>query len=194
MLKYRITSEPIRDRVYDQLPSAVQDEIQRLHALSQKKPRAAIPELIIAIEQYPQLPLLFNYLSVAYSGIGEYKKAEAVVLENSRRHPDYLFARLNHAEFCLLRGEYDKVAEILDHKFDLKLLYPKRNLFHVSEVVAFNKVIGHYFWETGRPDLAVQCYEIARQIDPRSPLTRRLGAKVRPNWWQRLFRRRRAIP
>ncbi|MBN1935009.1 MAG: hypothetical protein JW934_10110 [Anaerolineae bacterium] len=66
-------------------------------------------------------------------------------MENYRRNPDYLFARLNYAELFLRRGDYERVAEILEHKFDLKLLYPRRNRFHVSEVSNFIGLVGLYW-------------------------------------------------
>ena len=52
-----------------------------------------------------------------------------------KRFPDYLFGRLAYARDCLERGDLDKVSEIFEGKFDLKLLYPDRERFHVSEVL-----------------------------------------------------------
>ena len=152
-------------------------------------PSAAIPELLAAIAQYPQVRVLYNYLAVAYSAVGDVERSETVILENIRRHPDYLFARTNYAEMCLGRGEPDKVPEILGARLDLKQLYPKRNLFHISEVVGFYGVVGFYYWETGRPAEAARCYDLLRQLDPQHKMTRRLKAKVRPSWWRQLLGR-----
>jgi hypothetical protein len=74
--EYEITSEPIEDDAYKRVPAAVKDVVEHLHEQAQTQPRAAIPELLQLIEQYPNVPMLYNYLSVAYSRAGERTKAE----------------------------------------------------------------------------------------------------------------------
>lgn len=115
--RYEITEEPIQDPYYRRLPEHVKDAVERLHQEAQTKPRKAIRELREVIKQYPKVPQFYNYLAVAYSGMGEIRKAEAVTRASIRKNPDYLFARLNYAEFCLLRKEYAKIPEIFDNKF-----------------------------------------------------------------------------
>ena len=185
--KYEITTEPIHDRSYIALPEAAKAAVQRLHGLAKTNPRAAIPELLAAIAQYPQVPVLYNYLALAYAAVGDIERSETVILEDFRLHPDYLFARTNYAELCLRRGEHDKVPEILGDRLDLKQLCPRRSRFHVSEVVGFYGVVGYYYWAIGRPDEAAVCYDLLCQIDPQHKMTQRLKAKVQPNWWQRLL-------
>jgi tetratricopeptide (TPR) repeat protein len=187
--EYEITSEPIQDRFYKRLSRSVKDAFERLHYESQSQPRKAIPELLEWIEKYPQLPMLYNYLSVAYSMAGQYDKMEAVVLENYRRNPDYLFARLNYAEICLKKGDYQRVAEILEHKFDLKLLYPKRRRFHISEVVNFMGLVGVYFIEIGARETAKKYYDMLDQLAPDHPMTKRLRRKLSPGFLPRLLGR-----
>jgi len=133
--------------------------------------------------------MLYNYLSVAYSLAGQREKSEAVSQENYRRNPDYLFARLNYAEICLAKGEYEKIGEIFEHKYDLKLLYPKRKRFHISEVANFMGLIGAYFFETGEREAAEKYYKILQQIAPGYPMTKRLRRKLFPNLLQRLWLR-----
>jgi len=187
--EYDVTSSPIRDRRYRQLPRRVKDAIERLYDEINRRPLKAIPELLELIKKYPDMPMLYNYLSVAYSVAGQYEKAQALAEENYRRYPDYLFARLNYAEICLAGGEYDKIAEIFEQKFDLKLLYPKRKRFHISEVASFMGLIGVYFFETGERKAAEMYYEILRQMAPDYPMTKRLRRKLFPNLLQRLWLR-----
>jgi tetratricopeptide (TPR) repeat protein len=186
---YEITSEPIVDRRYKRLPEHVKDAIDRLHHLAQRQPLEAIPELLEWIEKYPDVLQLYNFLSVAYSQSGQQEKAEEVILENYRRNPDYLFARLNYAEICLRKSDLDRVAEIFDNKFDLKMLYPKRKRFHISEVASFMGIIGIYFVEIGEPEAAEKYYDILKQIAPRYPATRALHRKLHPGFLQRLLHR-----
>ncbi len=189
IVEYEITSEPIQDRRYKRLPRHVKDAFERLHHEAQRHPHQTIPELLDWIEKYPNMPMLYNYLSVAYSWAGQPEKAEEVVEENYRRNPDYLFARLNYAESCLSRGDYDKIAKIFEHKFDLKLLYPKRKRFHVSEVANFMGLVGIYFFETEERDLAKQYFDILKKVAPEFPMTKLLHRKLHPNLFGRMFRR-----
>lgn len=187
--KYEITTSPIHDRHYKRLPRRVKDAIQRLHDESQSQPRKAIPELLKWIEQYPNIPVLYNYLGVAYTMSGQQEKAEEVVRDNYRRNPDYLFARLNYAQLFLAKRNFEKVAEILDHKFDLQMLYPRRKRFHVSEVANFMGVVGVYFFGIGERDAAIKYYDMLmlKQIAPDFPMTRQLRRMLYPGLLRRLL-------
>ena len=186
---YEITSSPIQDRRYKQLPSHVKDAFDRLQHQAQRRPREAIPELLGWIKKYPHIPQLYNYLSIAYSAAGQRQKSKAVILENYRRNPDYLFARLNYAELCLAKGDHEKIAEIFDHKFDLALLYPKRKRFHVSEVANFMGIMGIYFLQIGERDTAEKYYDMLKQIAPDYPVARLLRRKLSPSRLRRLLLR-----
>lgn len=187
--EYEITSEPIEDKRYRKLPREVKEEFERLHALIQTDARKAIEELPGWIKRYPDLPILYNYLSVAYSQTGAYRQAERTILENLQRNPDYLFARLNYAEICLARRDYEGVAEILENKFDLKLLCPHRRRFHLSEFVGFMSVVGRYFVGIGEPDAAKKVYKVLRQVAPNDLATRQLRHELHPGLLQRITRR-----
>ena len=189
IVEYEITSEPIQDRHYKRLPGHVKDSIERLHYEAQSRPHRAIPELLGLIKKYPNVPMLYNYLSVAYSYTNQREKAEEAVRDNYRRNPDYLFARLNYAELYRAKGDYEKIAEIFEHKFDLKLLYPKRKRFHVSEVANFMGLIGIYFLETGEREAAERYYEILKEIAPDYPMTKMLRRKLYPGILRRLLKR-----
>lgn len=152
------------------------------------RPRKAIPKIEKLIEKYPHIPSLYNYLSIAYNRLGQYEKSEATVMEQYRRDPDYLFARLNYAAICLHKEEYEKIPEIFDHKFDLKFLYPERNRFHISEVVNFMSVIGIYFSRTGNREVAQKYYDIIREIGPGYPATKMLKRELHPTLLQRGLR------
>jgi tetratricopeptide (TPR) repeat protein len=188
--EYEITSEPIIDSQYKQLPEAVKSVIGQLHSIAQTKPRVAIPEIQALIQAHPNIPVLYNYLSIAYTAAGEKEKAEEAILNNYTLHPNYLFARCNYAELCLHRKEYETIAAIFNYKFDLKLLYPKRKQFHISEFTGFFGVIGPYFYHTGQRDLAENIYQLLRQTHPRHVYTKRLKRLLYPNFFQRLFRLR----
>nr|VFJ68889.1 MAG: hypothetical protein BECKFM1743C_GA0114222_105021 [Candidatus Kentron sp. FM]VFJ73281.1 MAG: hypothetical protein BECKFM1743A_GA0114220_107061 [Candidatus Kentron sp. FM]VFK16153.1 MAG: hypothetical protein BECKFM1743B_GA0114221_104051 [Candidatus Kentron sp. FM] len=154
---------------YDRLPEHVKDDIERLYEQIWTKPRKAIPGLLEWIEKYPDVPTLYNYLTAAYSQSGQRKKTREVIEKNYQRNPDYLFARLNYANLCIRDGDYGKVGEIFEHKFDLKLLYPQRKRFHVTEVAGFMSTTGTYFFYAGKRESAEKCYELLEQIERNYP-------------------------
>jgi tetratricopeptide (TPR) repeat protein len=132
-----------------------------------QSPKKAIAILQPLIEQYPDVPQLYNYLHIAYQSLGDRDNAQRVLKETLERFPDYLFGRIAYATDCLQRGEPEKVPEIFDGKFELKLLYPERKRFHLSEVLGFYSVMAWYFHTQGEPDRAETYYELMRQLDPK---------------------------
>jgi hypothetical protein len=72
---------------------------------------------------------------------------------------------------------------------NMKLLYPSRNRFHISEVANFMGLIGVYFFEIGEREVAEKYYAILQQIAPRYPMTRTLRRKLFPNFLRRLWHR-----
>ena len=133
--------------------------------------------------------MLYNFLSVAYSRAGDRAQSEQTAMANYQHNPAYLFARVNYAEVCLARGDYAKVAEIFNHTFDLKRLYPKRRQFHISEFAGFMGVIGVYFFETGERTSAEQVYAVLRLVAPDHLFTQRLRRKLNPTLFRRLMTR-----
>lgn len=131
-----------------------------------KKNKKIIDKLTQLIVQYPTVPILKNYLSVAYNVQGNYRKAMEVNNWILTEHPDYLFAKVNKANECIDNGEFEKVTEILGEAMEIKLLYPERDLFHLSEVTNFYKVVIRYFAAIENQELAENRLKILKQIDP----------------------------
>src|SRR5215510_7603337 len=116
--EYDITDEPLDNRDIKRLPSQVQARIDDLYELAQRDPIQAIPALEGLVTTYPHIPLLSNYLSIAYLAAGDQEQATAWVREAYRRHPQYLFAKVNYAHLCQQQGEVGKIPGIFDHAFD----------------------------------------------------------------------------
>jgi tetratricopeptide (TPR) repeat protein len=189
IVEYEITPEPIPDSQYESLPPHAREAIDRLYHLALERPSEAIPELRELIDKYPDIPRLYNFLSAAYQANQQYKKAEQAIRENYRRNPDYLFARLNYAGLCMEKGDYAAVARIFDHKFDLKLLYPERKKFHISEVTGFMGIMGRYFYAIGEVEAASLCLGVLMEINPESPQADRLTRLLATGLIRNLFGR-----
>ncbi len=183
ILEYDITYDPIQDKNYDKLPDHIKDKIDKFYYLVQKNPDpATIFDLENLIEKFPNVPMLYNYLSIAYSRLKNREKFLEIVERNYRMNPDYLFARLNYAEVCIQRGDYGKIAEIFGHKFDLQLLYPKRKNFHISEVANFMGIMGIYFFKMDKREIAESHYKILKEIADDYPVTKKLHKQLHPGF------------
>ena len=88
--------------------------------------------------------------------------------------PDYLFARIQYAQLCLLAGKPEAVPGIFDHHFDLKLLYPHRTQYHVSEFAAYAAVVGEYYLLAGDRSAAANMLNTLIHVAPEHELTSRL--------------------
>ena len=101
-MSYDIVYEPVKNAYNEKSkPPEVEREQEELYYLSRENPREAAPRLRALIDKYPDIPVLYNYLTVAYTLMKEQKSADELVLETYRRFPDYLFAKAAYAEICL---------------------------------------------------------------------------------------------
>jgi tetratricopeptide (TPR) repeat protein len=186
LVEYDITNEPIKDAPYRRLLQQIQEESEQLYAQVFRQPQQAIPRLEALIERYPDAAQFYNYLAVAYSGVQEHEKAEVIIRTCIQKHPTYLFAKLNLAELYLQRREYAKIAAIFNHKLELKLLYPRRKIFHISEVVNFAGTLGLYFAKIGERAGAEVYYKLLQQVAPGERMTKRLKRELYPSVLRRL--------
>jgi tetratricopeptide (TPR) repeat protein len=185
---YDITDEPLDNRDIKKLPSQVQARIDDLYELAQHDPIQAIPELERLMTTYPHIPTFANHLSIAYLAAGDQEQATTLVREAYRRHPRYLFAKVNYANLCLQQGEIEKVPGIFDHACDLKQLYPHRTRFHVSEFAGFVWVMCRYFCAIGEQDTALLYYQMLKQVAPKHPMTKHAKRALSPPFWVRWLR------
>ena len=182
LISYEITDEPLYDSAYEQLPESVKDEIDALYQRGlANNPEEAIAILQPLIEQYPDVPQLYNYLQTAYRVLGDRAGCERVLGETLMRFPDYLFGRIAYAIQCLEHGEIEKVSEIFAGKYEFKLLYPERERFHISEVMGFYTVMAWYFHARGERARAETCYKLLQQLDPKHDNTRFIGQMLYPS-------------
>lgn len=178
---YEITYDAIEDRTFKRLPADVRDEIEHIHDMIFSKPGEAISALKDLMKAYPNLPILYNYLSSAYLNIGDREQAEAVVLENYKRHPNYLFAKTNYAQICLDKEDLEQIPIIFNNKFDLKRLYPRRSKFHISEFIAFAGVVSIYLARIGEVEGAEIYYRMLRKMARRHPATKNVKRELHPS-------------
>jgi tetratricopeptide (TPR) repeat protein len=171
---YRITTKPLPSV----LPPEIDEQSDDLYHLAQENPEAAIARLKTLITKYPDIPELYNWLSVAYNGIGDKEAYEKTVALNYAKNPSYLFAKIGYAERCIRNNELDKVLDIFDSKLNLALIYPDRKVFHISEVSGFFSVLALYFLAKGDVNIATQYYDVLVKIAPEEQITHHVGHKL----------------
>jgi len=175
---FNVVFERMPSKYEQKLPVEVKDYLTELHDVVLSNPQRAIEPLEQLKREYPDIPRIYNYLMIAYMKTGHTKKADAVIIENYQKHPDYLFARTNYAEYCLRHDNLDEIYKIFDSKFDLKLLYPHRNDFHISEVTGFYGIIGIFFLRIGERESAENLYKMLKRLDPDHSATKILGREL----------------
>ena len=103
--EYDITDEPLDNRDIKRLPVQVQARIDDLYKLARHDPIQALPELERLVTTYPHIPTFANHLSIASLAAGDQEHTTALVREAYRRHPQYLFAKVNYT-YCLPLSQF----------------------------------------------------------------------------------------
>lgn len=164
---------------HSQLSPEIREVLPELHALVRDDPHAAVTELRARIAREP-LPLFFNWLSGAYSAVGDIQGLEDTVRENYQRNPQYLFARVNYAELCLRDGDLDGAREALGGGLDIRALLGGRKRVHVSELTGYFYAVALYHIKTGDIPAAENIYRILKDAAPDEPPTEELGRMLHP--------------
>ena len=186
LAEYEITDEPVREKWYTRLPLAVQDRIEELHSQIRQGDEDSIRELENLIIKYPKVPLFYNYLSAAYQYANMKEKAEETIIENYRKNPDYLFAKLNYAEIFLRKGDYAEFAEIFRHNFDIKFHLPNRRRFHLTEFTQFYASVGRYYAGIKDYKTAQMIYDMLCNFKTNSPNIQSLGQMLETSLLRRV--------
>jgi tetratricopeptide (TPR) repeat protein len=185
--RYEVTPEPMEPDGDDPANAPEMDDFrEQIHAEMYENPAEAIPKLEAMLRRLPDSQLLMNWLAAAYARSGEDAKSAELSLRNYQLHPDYLFARVNHAENLMRQGKLEKAAAVMDNMWDLKQLYPHRTVFHTTEFLAMSHVAIEYFMRTGNLDAAESLYEAMREIAPDHDITRDAGSVIKGSMLLRL--------
>ncbi|MBI4851307.1 MAG: hypothetical protein HY819_05715 [Acidobacteria bacterium] len=175
---YEISHEPVEDESLKTLPQNDRERVNQLYALIQKNPQQVVEELSALKEKYPAVPVLGNYLYVAYTLLGDEEKSDAMMLENYQRHPDYLFAKLTYGQYLLKQDKVVEFEQVFENKFDLFSLYPKRKKYHIAEVISFWGVIGLYYCAVNKWDDVAQTCQVLDSLAPHHQVTKILKTRL----------------
>lgn len=169
------------------VPEAERETILDFYYLAQEDPKRALQIIPGYIESYPNIPMLYNYLYVAYHKLQRPREAIKLLKETVQIFPDYLFGRVEYTLYLLRRGEPDKAFVALGSVGTLSQLYPERKIFHASEWKSFAYAMGWYWIQKDDIDQAKIYLEIIQEISPKSAEIKSLQKKMRSRLFLRLM-------
>ncbi len=147
--EYEETDNPHRN-----IPQAIKEQMAELHAQAVKGTVQIIKKLERLVEQYPRVPALYNYLSIAYMHHGNSVKFDKLNDLMVTRFPDYSVSRINQATRYIVNKDFDKAEEILGNSMELTAFLPNRRVYHVSEVAQFYETTVRFFLRKRQFDVA----------------------------------------
>jgi SEC-C motif/Protein of unknown function (DUF1186) len=115
----KVTEDPIIE-IQDKVLS---DKIEYWHSkvINPKNDKLyAVQELPKLIEQYPEAKAFKNYLYGMLMALGREKEALVVLQDTIKKHPDYVFAKINYAETLLFDNNPNKAASLLIEPYDVR--------------------------------------------------------------------------
>jgi hypothetical protein len=148
------------------------EEVEYCHHLAGSGDKKAVPYLLAMVRKYPDFRPLYTYLRGAYTNQGMDEKTMAIAEEMRRRFPDYLFARMAMAQGALFKGDPETALAELGGRYNLRELYPDRDVFHLTEIWHFHYLAAIIDCELGNADLAVGVLHAFQEIDAPANLSK----------------------
>ena len=176
---FRWTDEPVEEENFANLPIAEKNTINKVLQRVQTEPSKQIPGLLQLKKKYPDLPVLYNYLAIAYQRSQQLDKYKEIIHDTMKLFPDYLFGKITLAEYHFDRNNHSEVRKIFKNKLEIHHHFPaSRTIYHISEVRSFYSIIGTLHARSGNIARAIFCYFLLQKIDPDHPLSLRLGNEI----------------
>lgn len=169
ILNYKVSGDPMLLAEINHITSHVSDILREIHEDVVKGKKKMIPKLIKLSLKYPKVPQFKNNLSTVYQKQGDIQKAYETNKWVVAEHPNYLFGKLNLANEYIFKGEFEKVPQVLGELLEISALYPKRDEFHVNEVMSFNFTAIQYFLGIMDIEQAEIWLDIMKDLDEDSP-------------------------
>ncbi len=169
LISYNISYEPLEkhDPAEEKMIAELGEErLQDLYDRLHDHPQSLVSELERLVDRYPNVSFLYNWLTMAYQAANDKVKRDALIRLNFQRNPDYLFALVSMCQLLLGDGDPDGVTRILGKRFNLKIMYPQRDTFHITEVLALEHLLVKYFVRLENIDQAKIHLGIMKKLEP----------------------------
>jgi tetratricopeptide (TPR) repeat protein len=144
-----VTEEPIIEE-NEELADLIEAIYDKMRDLSNSGNKVEIRKfqknILITIKEYPEAPILLNYLANTYFLVGDRDKGLELFKQCVDQFPDYLLGRLFYAFELIQNKQYEMAWETLKCKYQLQELAPEKKLFHFQEVYIFYAVVALYLF------------------------------------------------
>lgn len=174
-----ITEDAVEEENWSKMNGKDKDRIIQLFSKLRKKPEDVVEELQAFQRKYPNVPAIYNYLSICYQLTKRKEKYSAIVFETVEKFPDYLFGKTALSEYYLNNGHFKKIPVLFENKFEIVQHFsPGTVVFHISAVKSFYYVIGRYFVKAGKIEMAYKSYFLLYDLDKKNDMTAHLGEEI----------------
>ena len=174
---YPVSFEPMPDILGKKLGKEVLQTYLQLLEKVQTQPRKYYQEIKTFCSKYPDSSEVVNLLTFAHLQNKNLLEAEKLIEETYWKYPHYLFARINYADQCIRKKKLSEINKIFP-LFDLKILYPEKKIFHISELRGYWILMAHYHQALKNREKALDYYETVCKIDPYHSATLHLKKKL----------------
>jgi predicted Zn-dependent protease len=176
------TNEPVEEKNLAQMQRRDKEYLWEIYDNLKKSCHEyeyLLEELITLRKKYPNVPAIYNYMSLAYVYSNQEEEYYQTIIETYKKFPDYLFGKISVAEYYLKNNKYKKIPAIFNEKLEIYMHYPKEiKEFHVSEVRAFYSIIGRYHAKNNNISRAIFCYFITNQVDEKHWAAQELADEI----------------
>ena len=179
--KFYITENPIEEEKWSKLPGRDKKKILKLYSNIKKSIdlERVISELTNYKEKYPDVPTIYNYLSIAYNYADQTDNYYESLIETVEKFPAYIFGKISLSEYYLNNSEFNKIPGLLDNKYEITQHYPSgTDLFHISAVRGFYYITGRYFVKARKIEKAYKSYFLLSDLDEDHQTTELLGGEI----------------
>ena len=184
---YKVSFEAMPESLKERLPGKKLEYYLHLLEKVQFQPKVVYKEIKTFSAEHPDVPEVINLLTFAHIKNRRIGEAEYLIEKTFQDYPNYLFARINYADQCVRQKKLDKVSEIFP-SFDLKELYPEKEIFHASEFRGFLIMMAHYYRAQKMKEKALPYFDTLKKMDPYHPGVLYLEKKlVKRSLFHRLF-------
>lgn len=149
-----------------------------LTLLSNNQNDQSLQELNQLLKEFPDEPLLLDYLAAVYKAMENEEMYKQVIYNNYRQFPYFLFIRCSYADLCLQEKRHTEAAKAVEYRFNLADLYPKKELFHIMEIIVFESFLTRYFCALKEYNRAMSCIHNLYMINPSIPQIKELSLFV----------------
>jgi len=179
--KFYITDNPLEEEKWSKLPG--KDKKRILNLNSKLKKSKNIDKTIIELTKYklkyPNVPTIYNYLSIAYNNANQTKEYYESLIETIDKFPDYVFGKISLSEYYLSNNEFTKIPHLLNNRFEITQHFPPgTEVFHISAVRGFYYITGRYFAKAGKIEMAYKSYFLLSDLDDAHQATNILGDEI----------------